>query len=70
MSDLLEIIEWLGFDQRWRDIMSLIWATTSSHILLNGEPNRPIKHRRGLKQGDPLFTDVVHPGNGPNSEGT
>jgi hypothetical protein len=67
---LLEIMERLGFDQRCRDIMSLIWSTTSSRILLNGEPGRPIKHRRGLRQGGSTFTDVVHPGNGPNSEGT
>lgn len=34
--------------------MSLIWASTTSRILLNGEPGRPIQHRRGLRQGDPL----------------
>jgi retron-type reverse transcriptase len=51
---LLEIIERLGFGQRWRDIMSLIWSTTSSRILLNREPSRPIKHRKRLKQGNPL----------------
>ena len=51
---MLEIMERLGFGQRWRDIISLIWSTTSSRIILNGEPGRPIKHRRGLRQGDPL----------------
>jgi hypothetical protein len=51
---MLEVLERLGFGQRWRDIISLIWSTTSSRILLNGEPGQPIKHRRGLRQGDPL----------------
>jgi hypothetical protein len=34
--------------------MSLIWSTTTSRIMLNGDPGRPIKHYRGLRQGDPL----------------
>lgn len=51
---MLEVLEKLGFAQRWRDIISLVWSTTSSRILLNGEPGQPIKHRRGLRHGDPL----------------
>jgi hypothetical protein len=51
---MLEAMKNLGFGQRWRDLMALLWRTTSSRILLNGEPGRPIKHRRGLRQGDPL----------------
>lgn len=51
---MLEIMERLGFGQRWRDIISLIWSTTSSRIFLNGETGSPIRHRRGLRQGDPL----------------
>lgn len=47
-------MERLGFGQRWRDIISLTWSTTTSCILLNGEPGTPIQHRRGLQQGDPL----------------
>jgi hypothetical protein len=43
----------LGFGQRWMDLMALIWSTTTSRIMLNGEPSRPIKHARGLRQGDP-----------------
>jgi hypothetical protein len=34
--------------------MTLIWSTTSSQIMLNGVPGRPIKHGRGLRHGDPL----------------
>lgn len=35
---LLEVMQHLGFGQRWRDIISLTWATFTSRILLNGEP--------------------------------
>ena len=49
-----EVLEQVGFGQKWRDIISLIWASTSSRILLNGIPGAPIKHGRGLRQGDPL----------------
>lgn len=51
---LLELLERIGFSQRWRDMLSLIRGTTTSRILLNGELGKPIQHRRGLPQGDPL----------------
>jgi hypothetical protein len=51
---VLEVMERVGFRKRWRDMMALIWSTTTSRILLNGEPGRPIKHAKGLHQGDPL----------------
>jgi len=51
---MLELLQRLGFGQRWRDLLSILWGTTSSRILLNGVPGRPIHHRRGLRQGDPL----------------
>jgi hypothetical protein len=51
---LLELMENIGFGPRWRDMLALIWSTTTSRVLLNGEPGRPIKHARGLRQGDPL----------------
>jgi hypothetical protein len=51
---LLEVMEQLGFEQQWRDIIALLWGSTSSHILLNGAAGRPIQHGRGLRQGDPL----------------
>jgi hypothetical protein len=33
---LLEVMTQLGFGQRWRDIISLLWGTTTSRIMLNG----------------------------------
>jgi hypothetical protein len=50
----LEVIHQLGFGQRWIDLVALICSTTTSKILLNREPGKPIKHGRGLRQGDPL----------------
>jgi len=34
--------------------MAALLSTSSSHILLNGVPTAPIKHGRGLRQGDLL----------------
>jgi hypothetical protein len=51
---LLKVLEVMGFWQRWRDLVSLILATSSSRILLNGQLGKPFVHKRGLRQGDPL----------------
>jgi retron-type reverse transcriptase len=51
---LLELMEHIGFGPRWRDMIALICSTTTSRVMLNGDPGRPIKHARGLRQGDPL----------------
>lgn len=51
---LLEVMEAMGFGQRWRDMIALILASSSSRILLNGTPGSPFAHMRGLRQGDPL----------------
>jgi hypothetical protein len=51
---LLEVLERLGFGARWRNWISLALASSSSRILLNGIPGQPIKHERGLRQGDPI----------------
>lgn len=44
----------LGFVQRWRNWVSALWATSSSSILLNGQPGKKINHCRGVRQGDPF----------------
>jgi retron-type reverse transcriptase len=56
---LLEVMQQLGFGQRWRNMMSQIWSSTTSRIILNGVPGRPIKHAKGLHQGDPLSPMLV-----------
>jgi hypothetical protein len=51
---LLKVLERMCFGQRWRDLISLILASTSSRILLNGRLGKTFSHKRGLRQGDPL----------------
>jgi hypothetical protein len=51
---LLEVLQKIGFGPRFRELVSLLLATASTRVLLNGEPGPPIWHRRGLRQGDPL----------------
>jgi hypothetical protein len=52
---LLEVMQPLGFSQIWRDIISGLLSTASTQVLLNSIPGDTIRHRRGLRQGDPLF---------------
>jgi exonuclease III len=51
---LLEVLQNLGFGQRWRDWICLLLSTASSRVLLNGIPGTPFAHGCGLRQGDPL----------------
>jgi hypothetical protein len=51
---LLEVLQRLGFGTKWRDWISPVLSTASSRVLLNGIPGKPLKHRRGLRQGDPI----------------
>ena len=51
---LLEVLQHMGFGQRWGDWISIILATASTKILLNDRSGRRICHARGLRQGDPL----------------
>lgn len=51
---LLEVLEDMGFGQRWWNLISLVLSSSSSRVLLNGAPGKPFVHRQGLRQGDPM----------------
>jgi hypothetical protein len=51
---LLDLMERLGFEPKWREWISIALDTSSSCNMLNDMPGRPIKHERGLRQGNPL----------------
>ncbi|KAK1681084.1 hypothetical protein QYE76_041932 [Lolium multiflorum] len=51
---LMEVLQRIGFGPRFRELVSLLLATASTRVLLNGEQGPLIWHRRGLRQGDPL----------------
>lgn len=50
----MKVMKAFGFGQRWCDLISLITASSMSRVLLNGIPGKPFRHKRGLRQGDPL----------------
>lgn len=55
---LLQILEHSGFGPRWRQWITILLATASTRILLNGDPGKPIKLARG-----PPLADAVCAGN-------
>lgn len=64
---LLELLQARGFGQNWCRWISQLLSTASSRILLNGHQGPPIKHIRGVRQGDSrspmlfiIVMDVLH----------
>jgi hypothetical protein len=55
---ILTLLEHLGFPIRWRGWIAAILFTSTSRVVLNGVPNPPIWHRRGLRQSDPLSPHI------------
>jgi len=51
---LLEVLQQLGFGDRWRAWVTTLLGKASSTVLLNGVRGKWFKHRTGLRQGDPL----------------
>jgi mannosylglycoprotein endo-beta-mannosidase len=51
---LLEVLEQFGFGPRWRGWVSILLASCSSSVFVNGARSRWFKHYTGLRQGDPL----------------
>jgi hypothetical protein len=53
-SFLLEVLSHLGFGISWCNLISHLLSTSSTRVMLNGEPGKIIHLQRGLRQGNPL----------------
>jgi hypothetical protein len=51
---LLEVLRHLGFGLLWRNLIAKLLSSSSTRVLVNGEPGDLICHQQGLRQGDPL----------------
>lgn len=51
---LMKIMKVRGFPKRWIDWIGSILNTSSSSVIINGEQSERFRHRRGLRQGDPI----------------
>lgn len=51
---ILEVLRRLGFGGRWLSWICGLLSTSSTRILTNGVPGRPILNCQGLRQGDPV----------------
>jgi hypothetical protein len=49
MITLLEVLDHIGFPQRWRDWISAMLGTASTKVLVNGRPGHRICHAHGLR---------------------
>jgi len=50
----MEVLEQFGFQPKWQAWVSILLATSSTYVLLNGSRGKWFKHFTGLRQGDPL----------------
>ena len=51
---LRQVMQKLGFDEKWVQLAMEMVCTASYSILINGEPKGFIQPSQGIKQGDPL----------------
>ncbi|XP_071741928.1 uncharacterized protein [Rutidosis leptorrhynchoides] len=51
---LIEIMEIMGFGERWRKWILSCLHSASISVLVNGSPTNEFKLKRGVRQGDPL----------------
>jgi hypothetical protein len=53
-STIIQLMQHLGFSEKWLTWTQKILETTFTSILLNGVPGKNISCNRGVRQGDPL----------------
>ena len=51
---LIEVLRRLGFGHKWQTWICGLLATSSTRIMTNGRPGKPILACQGFRQGDPL----------------
>ena len=51
---LIELLQSMGFSQKWQNLIFNCISTVSFSVLLNGSPCQKFHPQRGLHQGDPL----------------
>ena len=51
---LLEVLQQLGFGAKWRACICGILATSTTKVMVNGEPGETIYNCKGMRQGDSL----------------
>lgn len=64
---LVEVLRAMGFGARWLDWICGLLSTSSTRIMVNGTPGRPIQNRIGLRQGDPISPHAFHYDHGTTS---
>lgn len=53
-SFLLDMLNILGFGEKWCRWIKECISTAETSILINGSPTKTVRLGRGLRQGDPL----------------
>jgi len=53
-SSILQMMESLGFPQKWIRWVSMLFTPATLSVLLNGVPGKHFKCKKGVRQGDPL----------------
>ncbi|GKD95834.1 RNA-directed DNA polymerase, eukaryota, reverse transcriptase zinc-binding domain protein, partial [Tanacetum coccineum] len=51
---LLQIMAWMGFNEKWIQWIRACLISYSASVLVNGSPTKEFPLQRGLRQGDPL----------------
>ncbi|GJY28735.1 RNA-directed DNA polymerase, partial [Tanacetum coccineum] len=51
---LLQIMTWMGFNEKWIQWIRACLISSRASILVNGSPTKEFPLQRGLRQGDPL----------------